>query len=91
MNKQKCPLLAKAGIDIANRDDGIEICMNCPLPRCVYEVTKRTYREIQIRRAKVKVLCMEGKSQAEIARLLNVSDWTIHNDKKANKENKIGN
>lgn len=91
MKKQKvCPLLDEAGIDIDNRDNGIEICLNCTLKKCVYEVTTRSRRKMEIRRAQVRVLSMEGKSNVEIARLLKVSEATISLDKKAIRENENG-
>lgn len=88
MNKQECPFLSDAGVDVASPENGIEICLNCPrYPKpCIYEVTTRTKRKIQIRRAKVKALCDEGKSNAEIARLLKVSEATIYNDVRVKRE-----
>lgn len=87
MNKQECPFLSDAGIDADSADNGIEICLNCTLPKCVYEVTTRSKRKREIRRAQVKVLSSGGKTVAEIVKLLEVSQATVYNDLRANKEN----
>lgn len=86
MKKQLCPLLDEAGVANDNANDGIEICTNCPYERCVYEVTTPSERKRAIRRAQVKVLCKEGKSQRRIAKLLGVCLWTVENDVKVNRE-----
>lgn len=88
MKKQECPFLSDAGVDVASPDNGIEICLNCPYERCVYEVTTQTYRRMQIRRAQVKVLRDEGKTGVEMAKILKVSEVTIWGDIKAIKEEK---
>lgn len=86
MKKELCPFLDDAGVDVNSAENGIEICLNCPLKKCVYEVTTRSHRKIRIRRAQVKVLCDEGKSNRVIAELLGVSVATIWNDVRVNRE-----
>ena len=91
MNKQECPFLSDAGVEADSSTNGIEICLNCPYERCVYEVTTRSHRRIQIRRARVKALCAERKTVVAIAELLGVSKWTVENDIRANKNEYTGN
>ncbi|GAG79648.1 unnamed protein product, partial [marine sediment metagenome] len=61
-------------------------CRDCPLPFCIYDIGPTKKQAIQIRRARVKALCDEGKSNAEMAGLLGVSEWTVGNDIKVNRE-----
>jgi len=86
VKKGQCPFLNDAGVDVNSPENGIEICLHCPRKLCVYEITTATKRKRYIRRAQVKVLCDEGKSQRKIAKLLGVSEWTVGNDVRVNKE-----
>lgn len=36
-NSKPCPILNAVGIDEANSGAGIEICLRCPLPECIYD------------------------------------------------------
>lgn len=88
VKKQQCPFLDDAGVDANSAENGIEICLNCPrFPKpCIYEVTTQSQRKRHIRRARVKVLCDEGKPNRVIADLLGVSRQIIENDVRVNKE-----
>lgn len=78
MRKAKDPLV------VDHPDHGCKlfpVCLNCPLPVCVEDMPafKQNVRLLQ-RAIEVNVLHKQGKSLAEIAALLHVSQRTIRRD-----------
>jgi hypothetical protein len=72
---------------IAGRRQGeeIQICLNCPLPNCVYDpnnkmhttATTPTKGRLQLRNAEIATVASVGKTSTRLATLFNIHRRTI--------------
>jgi len=67
--------------EVGWRDEGCGLfpsCLNCPLPRCIYEESRGKQRLKMLARARrMAELKRDGKSVKEIAELFGVSKRTV--------------
>jgi len=64
------------------RDEGCELaasCLNCPFPRCVYEVPRGKQRWLKEMRGRkmARLFAMEGKGVKDLAKQFGVSRRTV--------------
>ena len=81
MNKVRSDALPDAELDFEFRDEGCDFhpkCLECPLPKCRYDVQGglRALTNI-VRDKEIKELKMRGLSSLEIARRLGISRRTV--------------
>ena len=67
------------------RDEGCDLadsCLNCPLPKCVYEEPRGKQRWLKRLRARemARLFTMEGKKITELARSFGVSPRTVQRE-----------
>ena len=77
---------AEIGIDLPPeychyQDEGCELadsCLNCPLPKCIFDEPRGKQRWIKSERDKQIVrLLKEGKGETELAAIFNISRRTV--------------